>query len=77
MADRKLLGVGAIGTAIAAICCFTPALVLLLGAIGFAAWLTWLDYVLFPMLFGFIGLTIFALARRRSASPSAAGDRES
>ena len=31
MKDRKLLRVGLIGTAIAAICCFTPALVLLLG----------------------------------------------
>ncbi len=73
MADRKLLGVGATGTAIAAICCFTPALVVLLGAIGLAAWLSWLDFVLFPMLFGFIGLTVFALMRR-TASPTAAGD---
>ncbi len=75
MADRKLLGVGAIGTAITAICCFTPALVLLLGAIGLAAWLAWLDYVLFPVLFLFVGLTVFALVRR-TADPTAA-DRES
>ena len=73
MADRKLLGVGVVGTAIAAICCFTPALVVLLGAIGLAAWLTWVDYVLFPALFGFIGLTVFALMRR-TANGTAAGD---
>ena len=64
MADRKLLGVGATGTVIAAICCFTPALVVLLGAIGLAAWLAWIDYVLWPALIGFAGLTVFALMRR-------------
>ena len=73
MADRKLLGVGVIGTAIAAICCFTPVLVVLLGAIGLAAWLSWIDYPLFAALFGFIALTVFALMRRTADAP-AAGD---
>ncbi len=73
MTDRKLFRVGAAGTVIAAVCCFTPALVVLLGAIGLAAWLAWLDYVLFPALFGFAGLTLFALARR-ARSPAVAAD---
>lgn len=63
MNDAKLLGIGVGGTVIAAICCFTPVLVILLGAVGLAAWLAWLDYVLFPALALFIGLTAYALVR--------------
>ena len=63
MTDRKLLYTGAAGSAIAAICCFTPALVILLGAIGLSAWLAWLDYVLLPALVLFLGLTGFAALR--------------
>lgn len=62
----------AAGTAIAALCCFTPVLVVLLGAVGLAAWLAWLDYVLLPALVVFAGLTLiaglrWARARRRAA----------
>ena len=46
MDDRGLLGTGIAGTAIAVVCCFTPALVILLGALGLSAWLAWLDFVL-------------------------------
>jgi mercuric ion transport protein len=67
MSDRGLLGVGIIGTAVTALCCFTPVLVLLLGAVGFAAAIGWLDYVVFPALVVFVGLTVFALWKRRSA----------
>lgn len=67
MSDRKLLGIGLGGSAIAAVCCFTPALVLLLGAVGLSAWLAWLDYVLLPALLLFLGITAYALLRRRQA----------
>jgi mercuric ion transport protein len=67
MTDRGLLSVGIIGTAVAALCCFTPVLVVLLGAVGLTAALGWLDYVLFPALVVFVGLTAFALWKRRSA----------
>jgi mercuric ion transport protein len=67
MNDRKLLGVGFGGSALAAVCCFTPALVLLLGAVGLWAWLAWLDDVLFPALVLFLGITAYALLRRRRA----------
>jgi mercuric ion transport protein len=67
MADRSLLRVGIIGTVVAAWCCFTPVLVVLLGAVGLAAAIAWLDYVLFPALVVFVGLTAFALWKRRSA----------
>jgi mercuric ion transport protein len=65
MNDRNLLGTSIIGTAIAAVCCFTPALVVLLGALGLSAWLGWLDYVLLPALALFAGLTVYALIRMR------------
>lgn len=64
MKDRLLL-TGVVGTVIAALCCFTPLLVVLLGAVGLSAMLGWLDFVLLPALAAFAGLTIYALARRR------------
>lgn len=69
MNDKTLLGVGIGGTVFAAICCFTPFLVVLLGAVGLSAALGWLDYVLFPALAFFIGLTIYALYRRQKRRP--------
>ncbi len=73
MNDRKLLRTGIIGTVIAAICCFTPVLVILLGAVGLSAWLGWLDYVLFPALAIFLGLTGYAFYRLKR-KPAAQGD---
>lgn len=65
MTERKLLGFGIAGTVIAALCCFTPLLVVLLGAVGLSAALGLLDYVLLPTLAFFIGLTIYAVYRRQ------------
>ncbi len=65
MNDKKLLGTGFVGTLIVALCCFTPLLVVLLGVVGLSAALGWLDYVLFPALAFFIGLTIYAVYRRQ------------
>ncbi len=63
MSSRKLLGVGIIGTVIAAICCFTPVLVVIFVALGLSTLVGWLDYVLFPSLAVFIGITVYALIR--------------
>ncbi len=74
MNDKNMLRTGAIGSAIAAICCFTPALVFLVGAVGLSAIVGWLDYGLFPILFASLGLIAFALHRRsgrQGASPKA------
>jgi mercuric ion transport protein len=65
MNDRKLLGTGIIGSAIAALCCFTPLLAVGLAALGLAAWLAYADYVLLPALLFFLALTAFALYRWR------------
>jgi mercuric ion transport protein len=63
---NRLLQIGIIGTVLAAICCFTPVLVILLGAIGLSAIVGWLDVVLLPVLVIFIGITGYALWRRKS-----------
>ena len=65
MTNNKLLKTGIVGTVVAALCCFTPILVVLLGAIGLSAWLGWLDYVQFPALGGFILITAYAVHRGR------------
>jgi len=64
MNNKKLLNIGIVGTVIAVICCFTPALVILLGAIGLSAWLGWLDFVLLPALVIFILVTAYAVWSR-------------
>ena len=63
--DDRMLKYGLIGTVLVALCCFTPVLVVLLGAVGPSAMLGWLDFVLLPALAVFIGITIFALWRRQ------------
>ena len=67
MAQDKLLKVGLTGTVIAVICCFTPALVILLGAVGLSAMVGWLDFVLLPALGLFVAITVYALMKRRAA----------
>ena len=63
MNNRKLLTTGIIGTTVAALCCFTPVLAILFGAVGLAALVGWLDYVLIPALLFFIGVTLYAVFR--------------
>lgn len=72
MNTKKLLGIGLAGTGIAAVCCFTPALVVLFGAVGLSAALAWADCVLLPALVLFAGLTLFAAMRLRAARTGAA-----
>jgi mercuric ion transport protein len=76
----KLVVAGGTGSVITAICCFTPVLVIGLGAVGLSAWLGWLDYVLFPMLAAFLGLTAYGLWRRQrlaAVRPAPARDERS
>jgi len=63
MNNRTLLQFGITGTVIAALCCFTPVLVILLGVIGLSALTGYLDYVLLPALGFFVVLTAYALYR--------------
>lgn len=65
MKDATIVKTGIVGTVIAAICCATPVLVVVLGAIGLSAWASVLDYVLFPALAVFLGMTGYGLWRRQ------------
>lgn len=73
MSNRALLTTGIIGTIVAALCCFTPVLVVLLGAIGLSAVVGYLDVLLLPALAIFVGITVYALWRRRQHSNSTPG----
>jgi mercuric ion transport protein len=59
-----LLKTGLIGSIIAALCCLTPVLAVLLGALGFGWFVGYLDYVLLPVMVIFLGLVGYALWRR-------------
>jgi len=61
MKDSTILTAGGVGTVIVGICCFTPALGIVLGVAGFSAWLAWPDDVLLSMLAPSLGLTIYGL----------------
>lgn len=65
MTEKGVLTTGIIGAVIAALCCFTPVLVILLGVAGLSAVIGYLDYVLLPALAFFVLLTIYALWRRQ------------
>ena len=74
MSDRSLLSLGVGGTIIAALCCFTPVLVILLGVVGLSGFVGYLDAVLIPALIFFIALTIYALWRRGRARIKTGGE---
>jgi mercuric ion transport protein len=61
-----------VGTVVVALCCFTPALVVLLAAVGLAVLTPYLDYVLFPALAVLMVLAV--LSYRRWRRSCAAGD---
>ncbi len=62
--NKKLLTTGLIGIVIAAMCCFTPILVILLGAVGLSSFVGLLDYILLPVLGIFVAITIYALVTK-------------
>jgi mercuric ion transport protein len=70
--DTTILKTGAIGAVIAAVCCFTPLLVILLGVVGLSAWLGWLDYVLFPALASFLMMIGYGVWRRPQSNRESA-----
>lgn len=64
MIKDRLLRTGVFGSILLALCCFTPVLVVLLGAVGLASLTGWLDVVLLPALGVFLAITGYALIRR-------------
>ena len=65
--NKTLLGAGLAGAVIAALCCFTPVLFVLLGVIGLSAVTGYIDYVVLPALVFFVALAAYALYRQRHA----------
>ncbi|VVS96028.1 mercury resistance system transport protein MerF [Hoeflea sp. EC-HK425] len=59
--NKRLMKRGLIGSGIAAICCFTPFLVVIVAGVGLSAFVGWLDYALFPMLFASLSVIAYAL----------------
>ncbi|MDA2916579.1 mercury resistance system transport protein MerF [Nitrospinae bacterium AH_259_B05_G02_I21] len=57
--------VGIIGAVVAAVCCFTPLLVILVTVVGWSALVGYLDYVLFPALGLFLLLAAVGWVQRR------------
>jgi mercuric ion transport protein len=66
--DGTLIATGAFGTLLAAICCATPLLAVLLGAVGLAAWAARADYVLVPAIILCLVLMGVGLYRRRASA---------
>jgi mercuric ion transport protein len=61
--NAQLLKTGLMGSIIAALCCFTPVLAVLLGAVGLEWFVGYLDYVLVPVMIIFLGLVGYAVWR--------------
>ncbi|TFB18493.1 mercury resistance system transport protein MerF [Filobacillus milosensis] len=64
---KRLLVTGVVGTVVTFLCCFTPVLLILLGSVGLGALTGYLDYVLFPVLAIFIGLTFYAFYKNEKS----------
>ncbi|MEH6630729.1 MAG: mercury resistance system transport protein MerF [Halopseudomonas aestusnigri] len=56
MSKNKFLKIGIAGSVLTAICCVTPLLVILFGALGVGAMVAYLDMILLPMLAVFLGI---------------------
>ena len=76
MNDKRLLKTGIIGSIIVALCCVTPILVVLFGAVGLSAAVGYLDYVLLPALAVFLAITGYALWKRRRRAADPQGDHQ-
>lgn len=71
---KTLLRIGVSGSVVAALCCFVPLLVILLGSVGLSAWVGYLDYVLLPELAACIALTLYALHQKDKAQACCMAD---
>ncbi len=67
---NRLMKIGGVGAVVTLLCCFTPILVILFAALGFAAAVAWLDLILFPLLAFFLCLIGWSLWRRQKSQLS-------
>jgi len=66
--DRWLV-LGVIGAALTCLACLTPALVLLLGALGLGAFTGRLDLVVLPLLIAFAAFAVYRYRQVRRRKP--------
>jgi mercuric ion transport protein len=64
MNNKSLFRIGIIGTALAALCCFTPVLVVVLTTLGMASLIPRLDPILIPVMVSFAAFTFWAYSRQ-------------
>lgn len=72
MNDRSLIATGGIAAVLAAICCATPILAVLLGGVGLTAWIANADYIVVAVLVLGVALVGLGLYRRQSAAACSA-----
>jgi mercuric ion transport protein len=65
--SKKRLYTAIGGTLLVALCCFTPILVITLGAVGLSTVTPYLDYVLLPALLVMITVVIISYLRWKKA----------
>ena len=65
MQDRALITTAIFGSLFAAICCATPLLAVVFGAVGLTGWLANADYVLTPAFMICVGMIGLGLYHRR------------
>ena len=70
MPGRGLIATGAVGAILAAICCTTPLLAVVLGAMALSAWLAGADYVVFGVMLAATALIGLGLYSRHSETTS-------
>ena len=73
MPHDPLLKTGMIGSLIAALCCATPVLAVLLGAIGLGRVVGYIDVVLLQVMVVFLGLVGYALWHRARSTRGTRG----
>ncbi|MFZ3591538.1 mercury resistance system transport protein MerF [Bacillus sp. DJP31] len=68
MKHKRNFITGLIGSFVVLLCCATPILVILLGTIGLGAIIGYLDYVLFPVLAVFLGITFYSYSKYQQSN---------
>jgi mercuric ion transport protein len=58
---------GVVDTAVVALCCFIPVLVIVLGIVGLTAWTPYLDYVLLPAFAMLLVITVLSYQKWRKS----------
>lgn len=66
MSDRAVIRAGAVGAALAVICCATPLLAVGLPLAGVGAWLTGVGAVALPLIVAGFGFVAWGLHHRRA-----------